>query len=226
MQRLFDILFSFLALVLLCPVLLPLMAILRVTGEREVFFRQSRIGLMGNNFMVYKFATMLKDSPTMGSGTVTLRRDPRILPLGHFLRSSKINELPQLLNILKGDMSLIGPRPQTERCFFAFPEIARQKIVMVRPGLSSIASIVFRNEEEMMDANASPDIFYDTVIMPYKGELEIWYVDNKSLYYYFLLIFLTIFVIFYRSSSIIYRFFPALAPAPNALKAFIHRQRS
>ena len=99
------------ALVLLSPLLLPLMFILRVTGEGEIFFPQSRVGRGGKDFKLYKFATMLKDSPNMGTGTVTVKNDPRVLPMGGFLRKTKINELPQLINIFNGDMSVIGPRP-------------------------------------------------------------------------------------------------------------------
>ena len=115
MQRLFDIIFSGIALVLLSPLLLPLMFILRVTGEGEIFFPQSRVGRGGKHFKLYKFATMLKDSPNMGTGTVTVKNDPRILPIGGFLRKTKVNELPQLINIFNGDMSVIGPRPQIGR---------------------------------------------------------------------------------------------------------------
>ena len=99
MQRMFDILFSGIALILLSPLLLPMMFILRVTGEGEVFFLQSRVGRGGKHFKLYKFATMLKDSPNMATGTVTVKNDPRVLPVGAFLRKTKINELPQLINI-------------------------------------------------------------------------------------------------------------------------------
>ena len=143
MQRFFDIIFSGIALTLLSPFFLPLMFILRITGEGEVFFSQNRVGLGGKNFKLYKFATMLKDSPQMGTGTVTVKNDPRILPLGGFLRKTKINELPQLINIFNGNMSIIGPRPQTRRCFDAYPLSSQNEIIKVRPGLSGIGSIVF-----------------------------------------------------------------------------------
>ena len=192
MQRFFDIVFSGIALVLLSPLLLPLMFILRVTGEGEIFFPQNRVGRGGNDFKLYKFATMLKDSPNMGTGTVTVKNDPRVLPMGGLLRKTKINELPQLINIFKGDMSVIGPRPQTQRCFNAFPKLAQDDITKVRPGLSGIGSVVFRSEEDMMHANAEPDRLYDDVIMPYKGKLESWYVRNNSVWNYLLLIALRI----------------------------------
>ena len=106
-----------------------------------MFFLQSRIGKGGKSFNLYKFATMLKASPNMGTGTVTVKNDPRILPMGHFLRKTKINELPQLLNILSGDMSVVGPRPQTQRCFDAFLPASQKAIIQVRPGLSGIGSL-------------------------------------------------------------------------------------
>jgi lipopolysaccharide/colanic/teichoic acid biosynthesis glycosyltransferase len=221
MQRFFDIIFSGTALVLFSPLLLPLMFILRVTGEGEIFFPQNRVGREGKNFKLYKFATMLKDSPNIGTGTVTVKNDPRVLPLGGVLRRTKINELPQLFNIFKGDMSVIGPRPQTQRCFDVFPDLAQNDIVNVRPGLSGIGSIIFRSEENMLHVNAVPDQLYDNVIMPYKGKLEIWYVRNNSIWNYLLLITLTILVIFTRSTRLIFWCYPSLPRPPEALNSFI-----
>jgi lipopolysaccharide/colanic/teichoic acid biosynthesis glycosyltransferase len=221
MQRFFDIFFSGMALVLLSPLLLPLMFILRVTGEGEIFFPQSRVGRGGKHFKLYKFATMLKNSPNMGTGTVTVKNDPRVLPMGGFLRKTKINELPQLINIFKGDMSVIGPRPQTQRCFDAFPESAQNDITKVSPGLSGIGSVVFRSEEDMMHANADPDRLYDDVIMPYKGKLESWYVRNNSVWNYLLLISLTILVILTRSTRLIFQCYTSLPRPPADLSSFI-----
>ena len=139
MQRLFDIVLSGCAIMLLAPLLVTLIIILRFTGEKEVFFAQSREN--GKRIKILKFATMLKDSPNIGTGTVTLQDDPRVLPIGKVLRKSKINELPQLFNIFMGDMSIIGPRPQTQRCFEAFPKHLQEVILSVRPGLSGVGSI-------------------------------------------------------------------------------------
>ena len=217
MQRFFDTVFSGIALVLLSPLLLPLMVTLRVTGEGEIFFPQSRVGRGGKDFKLYKFATMLKDSPNMGTGTVTVKNDPRVLPVGGFLRKTKINELPQLINIFNGDMSVIGPRPQTQRCFDAFPLSSQNEIIKVRPGLSGIGSIVFRNEEEMMHANNDPDRFYDEIVMPYKGSFEVWYVSHQNIAIYFSLISLTIWVVFGFSSSLVWKLFKDLPPPPEEL---------
>ena len=221
MQRLFDVLFSGVALIVLSPLLLPLMFLLRVTGEGEIFFLQNRVGQEGKYFKLYKFATMLKDSPNMATGTVTVFNDPRVLPVGRFLRSSKINELPQLINVLIGDMSVIGPRPQTQRCFDAFPIELQEVIKRVKPGLSGIGSIFFRDEEKMMDANNDPDKFYDEIVMPYKGSLEQWYVMNRDLRSYFSLILLTLWVILGGRYGFVWRCFPDLPTPPAELLEWI-----
>lgn len=217
MQRLFDIVFSGVALVLLVPIFLPLLVLLKLTGEGEIFFLQDRIGRQGKVFKLYKFATMLKNSPNIGTGTVTLYNDPRVLPLGGFLRTTKINELPQIINIFWGDMSVIGPRPQTKRCFDALPAQSQKEIIKVRPGLSGIGSIVFRNEEEMMHANNDPDKFYDEIIMPYKGKLEEWYVRNLSIKLYFKLILLTIHVVLFNNVKTVWVMFKKLPEPPSVL---------
>jgi lipopolysaccharide/colanic/teichoic acid biosynthesis glycosyltransferase len=216
-QRALDILFSALALLVLSPLLVPVVIILRLTGEGEVFFVQQRVGMGGRMFGLFKFATMLKNSPSLGTGTVTLRDDPRILPFGKLLRKTKINELPQLWNILKGDMSIVGPRPQTRRCFDAFPARAQAAILQVRPGLSGIGSIVFRGEEDLMHGHADPNRFYDEVIAPYKGELEEWYVANQGLRTYLLGIVLTVWVVLIPRSVITWAAFKTLPRPPAEL---------
>lgn len=217
MQRLFDILLSGLALLLLSPLLVPIALALRFSGEGEIFYVQQRIGRGGKPFGLYKFATMLKNSPNLGTGTVTVKNDPRVLPLGGFLRKTKINELPQLLNILLGDMSLIGPRPQTQRCFDAFPHASQVQIEKVRPGLSGIGSIVFRDEEDLMHAHAEPEKFYDEVIMPYKGALEEWYVANQGIRTYLMCIVITAWVVVFPKSTIMKQVFPTLPSPPPEL---------
>ena len=221
MQRLFDVIFSGVALIALLLIFLPLLLLLRLTGEGEIFFLQDRIGRQGKHFKLYKFATMLKNSPNIGTGTVTLHKDPRVLPLGGFLRTTKINELPQLINIFRGDMSVIGPRPQTQRCFDAFPRQSQKEIIKVRPGLSGIGSIVFRNEEEMMHANNDPDKFYDESVMPYKGSLEEWYVSHQSIWSYFCLIGLTAWVVLFPRSDLVWRLFKDLPALPKDLSPWI-----
>lgn len=223
MQRLFDIFFSLIALLVLSPLFLTVISILKITGEGEIFFIQKRHGLNQNEIKLLKFVTMVKNSENMGTGTVTLKNDPRILPFGAFLRKTKINELPQIINVLMGSMSVIGPRPQTERCFNAFPETAKSVIASVRPGLSGIGSIVFRDEEDMLDATKDPDDLYDNVIMPYKANIEIWYTENKSIALYFGLIFLTVYMIIFRTPKIIWKIFPSLPLPPNDLKEYFEK---
>ena len=220
MQRLFDILFSALALVVLAPLLIPVVVLLRLTGEGEIFYVQQRVGEGGRMFGLLKFATMLKDSANIGTGTVTVKNDPRVLPMGKFLRKTKINELPQLINILVGDMSVVGPRPQAQRCFDAFPEDVQREIVKVKPGLSGVGSIFFRDEEDLLHEVANPTDFYDRVIAPYKGELEKWYVLHATLRNYFMVIFVTAWVVVFPKSRIVWSVFSDLpAPPPELIVA-------
>lgn len=219
MQRLFDIIFSGIALLILAPLLVPIMILLRFTGEGEVFYVQQRVGANGRMFGLLKFATMLKNSPNIGTGTVTVKNDPRVLPMGGFLRKTKINELPQLINILVGDMSIVGPRPQDKRCFDVFPKDVQSEIVKVKPGLSGIGSIFFRDEEDLLHEVANPTRFYDEVIAPYKGALEKWYVNNATLTNYFLVIFVTVWVVIFPKSRIAWSVFKGLPVPPPELRA-------
>ena len=218
MIRFFDLLLSSLALVILLPLLLPIMLILKLSGEGEIFFLQERVGKYREGFKLFKFATMLKDSPSIGTGTVTMKNDPRVLPIGKFLRKTKINELPQLLNIFLGHMSVIGPRPQTPRCFEAFPPESQDIIIQVKPGLSGIGPIIFRGEENILDGHAGTLDFYDNVIGPFKGEVEAWYSDKQNLGVYFALIFLTVWVVMFPKSDVIWRIFKDLPEPPTELK--------
>ena len=218
MDRFFDIFVSGIALLLLTPLLVPKVIILKLTGEGEVFFLQERIGKDGDKFKLFKFATMLKNSPNIGTGTVTMRDDSRVLPVGKFFRKTKINELPQLLNIFFGDMSFIGPRPLTSQTFGAYSENIQSLIQQVRPGLSGIGSIIFRGEEEIMHGTKASVDFYANVIAPYKGMLEEWFVLNKSLYIYFVAIFVTVWVVLIPNTTIVWSVFKGLPEPPTELK--------
>ena len=191
-QRLLDIFFSGVAIMVLSPLLLVVILALRVTGEGEIFFKQSRVGKKNVSFDLLKFVTMLKNSENIGAGTVTLKNDFRVLPLGKFLRKTKINELPQLFNIFIGHMSVIGPRPLHHKQFSFYSESDRKIIVSVKPGLSGVGSIIFRDEEKILQNSNDPDATYKKEITPKKAELEKWYVKNKSIGLYFKLIFLTV----------------------------------
>ena len=221
MQRFFDIILSGLALVSFSLILLPVMVLLKLTGEGEIFFLQDRVGRRGKSFQLYKFVTMLKDSPNIGAGTITVKNDPRVLPVGAFLRKTKINELPQLINVFIGDMSLIGPRPLTRRSFDAFPLASQKEIVKVRPGLSGVGSIFFRNEEDMLSNTENADDFYDNNIMPYKGKLEEWYVSQQNIFNYFILIGATVGVILGFRPKILNHIFVDLPAPPQELDAWM-----
>ena len=176
-MRLLDLILSLALFCVLVPIFIPIILLLRLTGEGEVFYKQVRIGKNRNKFEVLKFATMLKNSPNIGAGTITVRDDPRVLPVGRVLRKTKINELPQIINVLKGEMSLIGPRPHAERDLMGVDKNNLELVLKLTPGISGIGSIVFRDEEKILHSSDRPRLLYDNVIAPYKAELEIWYLN-------------------------------------------------
>jgi lipopolysaccharide/colanic/teichoic acid biosynthesis glycosyltransferase len=217
--RCFDIVFSALAIVVLFPFMIPIMIALKLTGEHYIFYLQPRVGKGGKDFMVLKFATMLKDSPNLPGGVLTQKNDPRILPMGKFLRKTKINELPQLANIFIGQMSVVGPRPQARRHYELYSDAVKREIDKVPPGLSGIASIVFRDEEAILDRfETNRDHFHDTIIAPFKGELEVWWVHHRTLANYFKIIILTIIVLFAPHSRLYHKWFRDLPPVPKELQ--------
>jgi lipopolysaccharide/colanic/teichoic acid biosynthesis glycosyltransferase len=210
-KRLMDIVLSGIALLVLAPLLVPIVIALKCTGEHYVFYYQERIGYKNKKFKMIKFATMLVNSPNLPGGLHTTRKDPRLLPLGGFLRKTKINELPQLINILKGDMSIVGPRPLVDKTFDPYPEEVKRVIYNVRPGLTGAGSIVFRDEEAILSASAMPvDECYAKIIAPQKGALELWYQKNMSLTTDLKLIFLTAWVIVRPESKLVCRWLEGL----------------
>jgi len=218
MQRILDVIFAGLGMLFLSPLLLPIAFILKATGEGEVFYIQTRIGKNGSLFGLLKFATMLKESPNIGSGEITIHNDPRVLPLGKFLRKSKINELPQLWNILIGDMSVVGPRPMVPNTYANYPAEAQEILNTVRPGLTGVGSIIFRDEERLLDGRDDPIGFYNENITPYKSDLEIWFVQNNSLWLYIKAIFVTAWVVIFPTSKIADRAFIGIPELPESLK--------
>ena len=218
-KRFIDIFCSSIAILLLSPLLIPIVIGLLFTGEHYVFYFQERIGYNNKKFHVYKFATMLKDSPNIGNGLHTTNNDSRILPIGHFLRKTKINELPQLFNIFLGSMSLVGPRPLVDKTFQLYSNKTKKIIYNTKPGLSGIGSIIFRNEEEILSVIKVPlQEFYKKNISPYKGALELWYLKNKSFYTDSVIIFITLWVVFFPKSNFVYKVFKDLPPKPDFLK--------
>lgn len=210
-KRFFDILFSLVAIIILLPIFIPIIILLLSTGEHEVFFRQERVGYKNKIFRIWKFATMLKNSPNMGHGDVTVRKDPRITSIGRFLRQSKLNELPQVINILTGDMSFVGPRPLMKVGFDRYSDEMKSKVYNTQPGLTGIGSIVFRDEELIItQSNLPPHECYRDVILPYKGALEVWYQQHQSFYADFMIMFLTAWYVLLPKSGLVYKVFPSL----------------
>ena len=214
LKRVFDVLSSGIAIIILSPLLIPVIIGLKLTGEGYIFYKQERVGHKNKIFLIWKFATMLKNSANMPGGIMTTKKDPRITPMGGFLRKSKINELPQLFNIFFGSMSVVGPRPVMIVSFEAYPNEVQKVIYNVMPGLTGIGSIIFRDEEELISEvkNNGGDLweFYRNKIYPFKGELEIWYQNHKSFFLDIKLILLTVWVIIIPTSKIYQKWFKNL----------------
>lgn len=213
MKRLLDLVLSLVALTLLLPIFIPIMIGLRLTGEGEMFYLQERMGLGRKPFRIIKFATMLKDSPNLAGGDITVDKDPRILPMGNFLRKTKINELPQIFNVLFGTMSIVGPRPLTPRVFDLFGEDYKEVLDTVKPGITGLGSVAFRNEEEILAGADDHMQMYREKIVPHKTALERYYRDHVGVCTDIKVILLTIIVVLWRSRDLSYSFFPDL-PKP------------
>ena len=214
-QRIFDIIISFTAILIVSPLLILIIIILKLTGEGEVFYFQNRVGKNNEEFGLLKFATMVKNSPKIGAGEITIPNDPRVLPFGQFLRKTKINELPQIWNILKGDMSIVGPRPMVPNTYKNYPPEDQKILSTICPGLTGIGSIIFRDEERFLKNQSNPMEFYKENIIPYKSSLEVWYVNNASLSVYIKIILLTAWIIVFSDSKIVDKVFPDLPIKPK-----------
>lgn len=218
-KRLTDVFLSLFALIVLLPVLIPVMIGLWCTGEHYIFYFQKRVGIKNKPFDIWKFATMLKDSPNIGTGTITLRKDPRVLPMGGFLRKTKINELPQIFNVLIGSMSVVGPRPLTVNHFNTYTDKVKDALYHTKPGITGIGSIVFRDEEKLISQTKLPvDQYYAQYISPYKGDLEVWYYNNRTYWIDIKLIFLTAWVILKPESKLYIKWLKGLPQRPEHLK--------
>lgn len=218
LKRLLDIAISLATLLVFSPLLVPAVILLRLTAEGEVFYMQDRIGYKNQKFKIWKFATMLKNSPNMLTGSLTLRNDPRVTPVGRYLRMTKLNELPQVINVLKGEMSIVGPRPQVKKDYLAYPVNIQQRIYDVKPGVTSIGSVLFRDEEKLLSVTEMPPHdFYKIHIAPYKGQLELWYQQRASIQNDLLIIFLTGWELFFPHSELAFKFFKDLPERPEEL---------
>jgi lipopolysaccharide/colanic/teichoic acid biosynthesis glycosyltransferase len=221
MKRTFDLLISLIGLVLLSPLLVVVILILKYTGEGEIFYLQERMGIANKPFYIYKFATMLKDSASMGNKTLTVRNDPRITKVGNFLRITKINELPQILNVIKGDMALVGPRPLLLKSFTKYTPEVQEVIYKNKPGITGLGSLVFRDEELLVttfkEQAKNPSDYYTHYIYPYKGALEQWYYQNTSIRVDLKILFLTFWSLLHSDSQLVYKTFKTLPPKPEGL---------
>lgn len=194
MKRIIDIFASAFMLILLFPFGLVIALLIACDSRGGVFYRQSRVGRYNLDFTLYKFRTMRTDADRLGLLTVGAR-DPRVTRVGYYLRKYKIDELPQLLNILSGDMSFVGPRPEVRKYVDLYNN-EQKKVLSVRPGLTDYASIAYINENEILEKANDKEQTYINEIMPEKIKLNMKFIQNPSLYQYFKIIFLTIKSIF------------------------------
>ncbi|HOK99755.1 MAG TPA: sugar transferase [Bacteroidales bacterium] len=193
MIRFFDFVFSLIGLIILLPVFVVVGILIKCNSKGPIFFMQKRVGKDNRDFSLIKFRTMYQDADKKGLLTVG-EKDPRITPVGYFLRKYKIDELPQLINVLKGDMSLVGPRPEVRKYVDLYNEEQRQ-ILNFRPGITDIASIKYMNENEILRHADNPEEYYIRYIMPDKIRLNLEYLHKPTLKKYFSIIFRTIFSI-------------------------------
>lgn len=194
MKRVFDFIMAFFGLILISPIFVVIALINKFTGN-DVFFIQERIGKDLKPFTLIKFATMNKDAHINGD-TITCKNDSRVTKIGALFRKSKINELPQLINVLKGDMSLVGPRPLPSNEVSIYPPDVAKKIYSIKPGITGLASLYFHDEEKLLSGDREhAESIFKNIIMPKKAEFELWYVDNRKFSLDLKIIFATFLVI-------------------------------
>ena len=217
-KRFLDICVSGVSILLLAPVWVPIAIVLKLTGDHDVFYGQTRIGRGNRHFKIWKFVTMVRNAETMAGGMHTTQGDPRVTRIGRFLRKTKLNELPQVFNILFGDMSIVGPRPQVDETFAPFPDEVKNRIYSVRPGLTGIGSLVYRDEERILSQCGKRGITvkycYEQEIAPHKGALEMWYLEHVSFLTDLKLILATAWVVLFPASDLVGRWFTGLPKRP------------
>ena len=200
MKRAFDIMVSLTGLLVVLP-LLPVVAVaIKWDSPGPIFFRQRRMGRGFRPFFIYKFRTMVEDAPALGM-SITAGRDPRITRVGQFLRQTKLDELPQLINVLKGDMSLVGPRPEVPRYVELFRDDYKE-ILQIRPGITDLASLKYRDEAAILGQAENPEEEYVKRVLPEKIRLAKDYMDQSSLYFDIMLIFKTLVKLFESGNAL------------------------
>lgn len=212
--RFFDIIISLIILITLSPLFLIISLILKLTGEGEVFFLQDRIGYNFKKFKIIKFATMKKNSASIGTREITIKDDPRVLPFGKFLRKYKLNELLQFINVFKGEMTIVGYRPLVESQANYYLEHGFQEIFIHKPGITSLASIFFIDEDKHVSENSYTKDYFK-IIMPMKSNLEMSFYKQYSIIEYFKIIIFTIIVILSFNKDILFKFYPFLKEFKN-----------
>ena len=190
MIRFFDFILGLVGLVVLAPIFIMLAIWIKIDSKGPVFYKQVRVGENGIDFGLFKFRSMVVDADKKGLITVG-GRDPRITRSGYFIRKYKLDELPQLINVLVGDMSLVGPRPEVRKYVDLYTD-EQQKVLSVKPGITDYASIEYMDENEILGKSSDPEKTYIEEIMPEKIKYNMKYINNKSLFEYFKIIFLTV----------------------------------
>lgn len=190
-RRIFDLFFSILGLLVLLPVFSVIAILIKLDDMGSVFFRQERVGYKGKTFFMLKFRTMVKDAQNLG-GQLTIGRDPRITRAGYWLRKTKLDEFPQLVNVLRGEMSLVGPRPEVPR-YVALYNVEQRRVLDLMPGITDPASIKFHNESEILAKSPQPEQTYIQDIMPEKIRLNLDYARGKTIFKDLGIIFKTLF---------------------------------
>lgn len=188
-KRLFDIICSFLGLVILTPLFIVIAIIIKTTSHGPVFFRQNRVGKYAKIFSIYKFRTMTHNN--IGS-EITIGRDIRITPIGHILRKTKLDELPQLINVVMGDMSLVGPRPEVPKYVEMYSDDIKKVVLSIRPGITDWASILMIDESTLLANSSDPENSYINVIMPKKLAFAVKYVKTRTFWQDCVIIFTTL----------------------------------
>ena len=219
MKRLIDIILRLIGIIISFPVLIPIMIVLKFTGEHYIFYSQPRIGKNGKIFQMIKFSTMLYISPEIGTGDITIRNDPRVFPFGAFLRKTKLNEIPQLWNVLLGQMSLVGPRPLTIRNFGFYTIDQQETIKKLKPGITGVGSIIFRGEDAFLENSGMEyEQVHRQLMSPHKAALEEWYFQNQSLWIDLKILLITFLVLLLNCSHLPYKWLKGLPELPEGLK--------
>lgn len=195
-KRLFDIVFSFLGLILVSPLLLVMAILIKRESPGPVFYRGVRIGKDGKSFKIFKFRTMVPDAEKLG-GPSTAGDDPRLLKIGHFLKKYQLDELPQLIDVLRGEMSLVGPRPEVKMYVDMMSEEERKTILSIKPGMTDLASLWNFHESEVLKGSPDPEKTYLEKIRPEKIRLQMEYVKNRSFLLDLKIVIKTILRVFY-----------------------------